>query len=40
MEGIDKLAAAAISLTEKGHVSQTYDLVGPTIISGRSSAAL
>jgi uncharacterized protein YbjT (DUF2867 family) len=36
----DIAEAAAISLTEKGHESQTYDLVGPTIISGPSNAEL
>jgi len=36
----DVAEAAAISLTEKGHVGQTYDLVGPTTISGPSNAAL
>jgi uncharacterized protein YbjT (DUF2867 family) len=36
----DVAEAAAISLTEKGHESQTYDLVGPTIIDGPSNAAL
>jgi uncharacterized protein YbjT (DUF2867 family) len=36
----DVAEAAAISLTEKGHVGQTYDLVGPTVISGPSNAAL
>jgi nucleoside-diphosphate-sugar epimerase len=36
----DVAEAAAISLTEKGHVGQTYDLVGPTVITGPSNAAL
>jgi uncharacterized protein YbjT (DUF2867 family) len=31
--------AAAISLTEEGHEGQTYDLVGPTLISGPGNAA-
>jgi uncharacterized protein YbjT (DUF2867 family) len=31
--------AAAISLTGEGHEGQTYDLVGPTLISGPGNAA-
>ncbi|MDR3489707.1 MAG: NAD(P)H-binding protein [Bradyrhizobium sp.] len=36
----DIAEAAAISLTEDGHEGQTYDLVGPTIVTGASNAAL
>ena len=36
----DIAEAAAISLTEEGHEGQTYDLVGPTVLSGASNAAL
>jgi uncharacterized protein YbjT (DUF2867 family) len=36
----DIAEAAAISLTEAGHDGQTYDIVGPTLISGPSNAAL
>jgi uncharacterized protein YbjT (DUF2867 family) len=36
----DIAEAAAISLTEAGHEGQTYDLVGPTVVSGPSAAAL
>jgi uncharacterized protein YbjT (DUF2867 family) len=36
----DIAQAAAISLTEEGHEGQTYDLVGPTVVSGVSNAAL
>jgi uncharacterized protein YbjT (DUF2867 family) len=36
----DIAEAAAISLTEKGHEGQTYDLVGPTVVNGPSNAAL
>jgi uncharacterized protein YbjT (DUF2867 family) len=36
----DIAEAAAISLTEEGHEGQTYDLVGPTVVSGPSNAAL
>lgn len=35
----DIAEAAAISLTEKGHEQQTYDIVGPTLISGPGNAA-
>jgi uncharacterized protein YbjT (DUF2867 family) len=35
----DIAEAAAISLTEEGHEGQTYDLVGPTLISGPGNAA-
>jgi len=35
----DIAEAAAISLTEDGHDSQTYDLVGPALISGPGNAA-
>ena len=35
----DIAEAAAISLTQDGHDGQTYDLVGPTLISGPSNAA-
>jgi uncharacterized protein YbjT (DUF2867 family) len=35
----DIAEAAAISLTEEGHAGQTYDLVGPTLISGPGNAA-
>jgi uncharacterized protein YbjT (DUF2867 family) len=35
----DIAEAAAISLTQDGHESQTYDLVGPTLISGPGNAA-
>ena len=34
----DIAEAAAISLTETGHEGQTYDLVGPALISGPSNA--
>ncbi len=36
----DIAEAAAISLTEEGHEGQTYDLIGPTLISGPGNAAL
>lgn len=36
----DIAEAAAISLTEDGHDGQTYDIVGPTTISGPGNAAL
>lgn len=36
----DIAEAAAISLTEEGHEGQTYDLVGPTVVSGAANAAL
>ena len=36
----DIAEAAAISLTEKGHEQQTYDIVGPTLITGPGNAAL
>lgn len=36
----DIAEAAAISLTEEGHKQQTYDIVGPTLISGPGNAAL
>jgi uncharacterized protein YbjT (DUF2867 family) len=36
----DIAEAAAISLTEEGHEQQTYDIVGPTLISGAGNAAL
>ena len=36
----DIAEAAAISLTEQGHDQQTYDIVGPTLISGPGNAAL
>lgn len=35
----DIAEAAAISLTGDGHAGQTYDLVGPTLISGPGNAA-
>ncbi len=35
----DIAEAAAISLTEDGHAGQTYDLVGPELISGPGNAA-
>ena len=35
----DIAEAAAISLTADGHEGQTYDLVGPTLISGHGNAA-
>ena len=35
----DLAEAAAISLTQDGHEGQTYDLVGPTLISGPGNAA-
>lgn len=35
----DIAEAAAISLTQEGHDGQTYDLVGPTLISGPGNAA-
>jgi uncharacterized protein YbjT (DUF2867 family) len=35
----DVAEAAAISLTADGHEAQTYDLVGPTLISGPGNAA-
>jgi uncharacterized protein YbjT (DUF2867 family) len=35
----DIAEAAAISLTQNGHEGQTYDLVGPTLISGPGNAA-
>jgi uncharacterized protein YbjT (DUF2867 family) len=36
----DIAEAAAISLTEQGHEGKTYDLVGPTLISGPENAAI
>ncbi len=36
----DIAEAAAISLTEDGHDGQTYDVVGPTLISGPGNAAV
>lgn len=36
----DIAEAAAISLTGEGHDGQTYDLVGPTLISGPANASL
>jgi uncharacterized protein YbjT (DUF2867 family) len=36
----DIAEAAAISLTGDGHDGQTYDLVGPTLISGPGNAAI
>ncbi|HXP08665.1 MAG TPA: NmrA family NAD(P)-binding protein [Acidobacteriaceae bacterium] len=36
----DIAEAAAISLTEDGHEGKTYDLVGPTLISGPGNAAI
>jgi uncharacterized protein YbjT (DUF2867 family) len=36
----DIAEAAAISITEDGHEQQTYDIVGPTLISGPGNAAL
>lgn len=36
----DIAEVAAISLTEGGHEHQTYDIVGPTLISGPGNAAL
>ena len=36
----DIAEAAAISLTEEGHEGQTYDLVGPSMITGPGSAAI
>ena len=36
----DIAEAAAISLTTKGHEGQTYDLVGPSLITGPGNAAL
>jgi uncharacterized protein YbjT (DUF2867 family) len=36
----DIAEAAAISLTTKGHNQQTYDLVGPGLISGPGNAAI
>jgi uncharacterized protein YbjT (DUF2867 family) len=36
----DIAEAAGISLTEEGHEQQTYDIVGPTLISGPGNAAL
>jgi uncharacterized protein YbjT (DUF2867 family) len=36
----DIAEVAAISLTEEGHEQQTYDIVGPTLISGPGNAAL
>ena len=35
----DIAEAAAISLTQEGHEGQTYDLAGPTLISGPGNAA-
>lgn len=35
----DIAEAAAISLTEEGHGGQTYDLVGPALLSGPGAAA-
>jgi uncharacterized protein YbjT (DUF2867 family) len=39
VETRDIAEAAAISLTQEGHAGQTYDLVGPTLISGPGNAA-
>jgi uncharacterized protein YbjT (DUF2867 family) len=36
----DIAEAAAISLTEEGHEGETYDLVGPSLISGPGNAAI
>jgi len=36
----DIAEAAAISLTEDGHDGQTYDIVGPTLITGPGNAAI
>ena len=36
----DIAEAAAISLTTEGHEGQTYDLVGPSMISGMGNAAI
>jgi uncharacterized protein YbjT (DUF2867 family) len=36
----DIVEAAAISLTGEGHEGQTYDLVGPALISGPGNAAI
>ncbi len=36
----DIAEAAAISLTEEGHEGQTYDLVGPSMITGQGNAAI
>jgi len=36
----DIAEAAAISLTEDGHDGQTYDIVGPAMVSGPGNAAL
>ena len=36
----DIAEAAAISLTSEGHEGQTYDLVGPTVVTGAANAAL
>jgi uncharacterized protein YbjT (DUF2867 family) len=36
----DIAEAAAISLTQEGHAGQTYDVVGPTLISGPGNAAV
>jgi uncharacterized protein YbjT (DUF2867 family) len=36
----DIAEAAAISLTEDGHEGQTYDLVGPSMITGPGNAAI
>jgi len=36
----DIAEAAAISLTEEGHDGQTYDLVGPSMITGPGNAAI
>jgi uncharacterized protein YbjT (DUF2867 family) len=36
----DIAETAAISLTEEGHAEQTYEIVGPTMISGPGNAAL
>ena len=36
----DIAEAAAISLTEEGHEGQTYDLVGPSMITGPGNAAI
>ena len=36
----DIAEAAAISLTSEGHAGETYDLVGPTLISGPANASL
>ncbi len=35
----DIAAAAAIAFTQPGHIGQTYDLVGPEVVTGTSTAA-